>query len=162
MAATCDRPVIFPMSNPTANAEAVPADLLAWTDGRAVIATGSPFNPVAMNGRTYRFSQANNVAIFPGVGLGSLFAQARLVTAEMLFAAGQALHELTEPADYAEGLVLPPNRDLRETAAHVAAAVATQAWEQGVARAERPGGDLKELLRAFMYVPRYRPYVPAP
>lgn len=161
MAEYCDRPVIFPMSNPTANAEAIPADLLAWTDGRAVIATGSPFAPVEMNGRTYRFSQANNVAIFPGVGLGSLFAQARLVTAEMLFAAGQALHEMTEADDYAAGLILPPNRDLRETAAHVAAAVAAKAWEQGVARADQPAGDLKALLRAAMYEPRYRPFVPA-
>ena len=161
MAETCDRPVIFPMSNPTANAEAVPGDLLAWSDGRAVIATGSPFEPVELNGRTYRFSQANNVAIFPGVGLGALFAQARRVTAEMLFAAGEALHAMTEAADYAEGLVLPPNRDLRETAAQVAAAVAAKAWEQGVARAEPPAGDLKEHLRAAMYVPRYRALVPA-
>lgn len=161
MISYCDRPIIFPMSNPTANAEAEPADLLAWSEGRAVIATGSPFAPVALHGRTYRFSQANNVAVFPGVGLGALYAQARLVTAEMLFAAGEALHALTEPADYAEGLVLPPNRDLRETAAQVAAAVAEKAWQQGVARARRPQGDLKDLLRAAMYVPRYRPLVPA-
>jgi len=159
MAARCDRPVIFPMSNPTANAEAVPADLLAWSDGRAVIATGSPFAPVEMGGRTYRFSQANNVAVFPGVGLGALFAQAGLVTAEMLFAAGEALHAITEPCDYAEGLILPPNRDLREMSAHVAAAVAAKAWEQGVARAPQPEGDLKKALRQAMYVPRYRPLV---
>jgi len=161
MAETCDRPVIFPMSNPTANAEATPADLLAWSDGRAVIATGSPFDPVDLHGRTYRFSQANNVAIFPGVGLGALFARTARVTTEMLFAAGEALHALTEPADYAEGLILPPNRDLRETAAQVAAAVAAKAWEQGVARAEPPADDLKAALRAAMYVPRYRPLTPA-
>lgn len=161
MAEYCDRPIIFPMSNPTANAEAVPADLLAWSEGRAIIATGSPFAPVELHGRTYRFSQANNVAIFPGVGLGAMFAQARLVSAEMLFVAGEALHAMTEPADYEQGLVLPPNRDLRETAAQVAAAVAEKAWAQGLARRERPAGDLQELLRAEMYVPRYRPLVPA-
>jgi malate dehydrogenase (oxaloacetate-decarboxylating) len=156
----CPRPIIFPMSNPTANAEAVPADLLSWSDGRAIIATGSPFAPVDLHGQTYRFSQANNVAIFPGVGLGALYAQARLVTAEMLLVAGEALHAMAESEDYALGLVLPPNRDLRETAAQVAAAVAAKAWDQGLARRERPQGNLKELLKAQMYVPRYRPYVP--
>lgn len=160
MAEQCKRPIIFPMSNPTANAEAVPADLLTWSDGRAVIATGSPFEPVELGGRRYQFSQANNVAVFPGVGLGALAAQARLVTPEMLYAAGEALHAMTEPEDYEAGLVLPPNRDLREMAAQVGAAVATVAWEQGLARAERPDGDLVSHLRQRMYVPRYRPLLP--
>ncbi|MEN6642856.1 MAG: NAD-dependent malic enzyme [Armatimonadia bacterium] len=152
----CPRPIIFPMSNPTDKCEAVPADLLKWSDGRAVVATGSPFAPVSFGGREHKFSQANNVAVFPGVGLGALLAQARVITAEMLFVAGEALHSLAESEDYAQGLVLPPNRDLRETAAHVAAAVAGQAWEQGVAQAKKPEGDLRDAMRAAMYVPRYR------
>lgn len=160
MAEQCARPIIFPMSNPTANAEAVPADLLAWSDGRAVIATGSPFEPVEHKGRRYQFSQANNVAVFPGIGLGALAAQARLMTPEMLYAAGEALHAMTQPEDYEAGLVLPPNRDLREMAAQVGAAVAKVAWEQGLARAERPGGDLVSHLRESMYVPGYRPLLP--
>jgi malic enzyme len=87
--------------------------------------------------------------------------QAQIITPEMLFAAGEALHTMTEPEDYAQGQVLPPNRDLRKMAVQVAGAVATQAWEQGVARRERPQGDLATVLRQCMYVPRYRPYVPA-
>lgn len=161
MCAYCPRPIIFPLSNPTTNAEATPEELLAWSDGRAIVATGSPFAPVDFQGRRYYFSQANNVAIFPGVGLGAIFAQTRQITAEMFYVAGEALHSLTEPADYAKGLVLPPNHDLRETAAHVGAAVAEKAWEQNMARASKPAGDLKELLKALMYVPRYRPLVPA-
>ena len=161
MAGYCDHPIIFPMSNPTANCEAVPADLLAWSDGRAIVATGSPFAPCEHAGKQVRFSQANNVAVFPGVGLGAMFCQAQIITPEMLFVAGEALHAMTEPEDYAQGLVLPPNRDLREMAVQVATAVAKQAWEQGVARREQPPGDLSVLLREAMYVPRYRPYVPA-
>jgi malate dehydrogenase (oxaloacetate-decarboxylating) len=160
MSAYCDHPIIFPMSNPTANCEAVPQDLLAWSDGRAIVATGSPFAACDFLGKTYRFSQANNVAVFPGVGLGAMFCQARIVTPEMMFVAGEALHAMTEQDDYDEGLVLPPNRDLREMAVQVGAAVATQAWDQGVARRERPEGDLRGLLRAAMYVPHYREYVP--
>ena len=155
----CPRPIILPMSNPTENCEATPADLLEWSDGQAIIATGSPFDPVTRGGQVFRFSQANNVAIFPGVGLGSLIARAERITPEMLFAAGEALHAMTEPADYAAGLVLPPNRDLRDTATNVAAAVAETAWEQGVARAERPDSDLRQALRGLMYVPRYRQLV---
>ena len=160
MSAYCARPIIFPMSNLTEKCEAVPADLLQWSDGRAIIATGSPFEPVSHGGRAFGFSQANNVAVFPGVGLGALFCQASAVTAEMLFAAGEALHAMTEAADYEAGLVLPPNRDLRDTAVQVAAAVAETAWKQGVARADRPAGDLRQALRNTMYVPRYRQLVP--
>ena len=161
MAGYCERPIIFPMSNPTANCEAIPSDLLNWSDGRAIIATGSPFAPYTFNGKQYRFSQANNVAVFPGVGLGAMFCQARVITPEMLFVAGEALHAMTQPEDYAEGLILPPNRDLREMSVQVAAAVAAEAWRQGVAGAEQPSGDLPQLLRDTMYVPHYRPYVPA-
>ena len=160
MSEYCKRPIIFPMSNPTANCEAIPSDLLQWSDGRAIVATGSPFGPCQFNGRQYRFSQANNVAVFPGVGLGAIFCQAQIITPEMLFVAGEALHAMTEADDYAAGLVLPPNRDLREMAVQVAAAVAAQAWEQGVARREQPEGDLPQLLRDSMYVPRYRRYIP--
>jgi malate dehydrogenase (oxaloacetate-decarboxylating) len=160
MSQYCERPVIFPMSNPTEKCEAVPADLLQWSDGRAIIATGSPFESVRHGGRAFRFSQANNVAVFPGVGLGAICCRARVVTPEMVFAAGEALHAMTETDDYEAGLVLPPNRDLRATAVQVAAAVAEQAWAQGVATADRPDGDLREALRRSMYVPRYRQLVP--
>jgi malate dehydrogenase (oxaloacetate-decarboxylating) len=159
MSEYCKHPIILPMSNPTANCEAIPTDLLAWSDGRAIIATGSPFEPAEYKGKQYSFSQANNVAVFPGVGLGAMFCRARVITADMLFVAGEALHAMTEPGDYEQGLVLPPNRDLREMSVQVAAAVASQAWQEGVATREKPAGDLAEALRQSMYVPRYRPYV---
>lgn len=156
MSTYCPRPIIFPMSNPTDLCEAVPADLLAWSEGRAIIATGSPFPSVTYQGRQYRFSQANNVAIFPGVGVGALLARARAITPGMLAAAAEALHALTEPEDYRQGLVLPPTRDLRQVAESVAAAVAEQAWAEGVARATRPEEALRDVIRRQMYVPRYR------
>jgi malate dehydrogenase (oxaloacetate-decarboxylating) len=160
MTAYCARPIIFPMSNPTANCEAVPADLIAWSEGRAIVATGSPFAPIEYQGRLYRFSQANNVAVFPGVGLGAMFCRARAITPQMLFVAGEALHAATEADDYAQGLVIPPNRDLREMSVQVAAAVSRQAWAEGLAERPQPDGDLPELLRQTMYVPRYREYAP--
>lgn len=156
----CERPVIFPMSNPTENCEAVPADLLAWSNGRAIIATGSPFAPIEFEGRLCHFSQANNVAIFPGVGLGALFCQAQAITPAMMAVAAEALHAMTEQADYEQGLILPPNRDLRETATQVAAAVAAKAWELGLARRPQPTGNLRDALRDYMYVPRYHDLVP--
>jgi len=157
MSEYCLRPVIFPMSNPTESCEATPGDILAWSEGRAIVATGSPFAPVDYQGRRYEFSQANNVAVFPGVGMGALISRAQAITPTMLFVAGEALHAMAEAEDYDRGLVLPPNRDLREVAVNVAAAVAERAWAEGVAQAEQPDRDLREVIREQMYVPRYRP-----
>jgi len=153
------RPAIFPMSNPTSKAEAVPADLLEWTDGRAIIATGSPFDPVTRDGVSHRFSQANNVYIFPGLGLGAYVSQARVISAGMIVAAARRLHELTEPSDYAQGLVLPPVEDLRAIAAEVGAATIEVAIQEGVAGSDEAltAADLRE----WMYVPAYSLYVPA-
>lgn len=158
MAQVCERPAIFPMSNPTANAEAVPADLLHWTDGRAIIATGSPFDPVEYRGKTYEFSQANNVYIFPGVGFGAYVCGARAITPTMFSAAARRLHALTEPEDYGRGLVLPPVQDLRAVAAQIGAAVCDAAAKEGLAK--RPvSGDVVAELTARMYVPQYMRYV---
>lgn len=159
MASCTERPAIFPMSNPTSKAEACPADLLEWTDGRAIIATGSPFDPVTRGGRTYQFSQANNVYIFPGVGLGASVSRARAISPGMIIAAARRLHQLTEPQDYAGGLVLPPVQDLRAIAAEVAAATIAVAVEEQLA----PPETMRDAasLRDSMYVPRYRTYLPA-
>lgn len=158
------RPAIFPMSNPTANAEAVPADLLEWTDGRAIIATGSPFQPLERNGATYAFSQANNVYVFPGIGLGASICDASAVTDGMLSAAARRLHELTGDDEYARGLVLPPVSELRLIATEIAAAVVRAAVRDGVARSPLPM-DPPEALTAHiagvMFVPAYQPYAPA-
>ncbi|HYB86179.1 MAG TPA: NAD-dependent malic enzyme [Streptosporangiaceae bacterium] len=153
MAAHVDRPVILPMSNPTTLSEATPADLLAWTDGRALIATGSPFGPVTRHGVTYQVGQANNALIFPGLGLGALLSRARRITDHMISAAAQAVAGLTDTSMPGAPL-LPPIDDLRTTSAHVGLAVAAAAAEDGVAG--EPGLTLG-AVQAAMWQPRYAP-----
>jgi malate dehydrogenase (oxaloacetate-decarboxylating) len=153
MAAHVDRPVILPMSNPTALSEATPADLLAWTGGRALVATGSPFGPVTYQGVTYQIGQANNALIFPGLGLGALLSRARRITDRMITVAAQAVAELADTA--APGaLLLPPIDDLRATSARVALAVAQAAADDGVAG--QPGVTA-DGVEAAMWKPEYAP-----
>src|SRR6185503_2106996 len=106
LAATADRPIIMPLSNPTSKAEAIPEDLVRWTDGRALIATGSPFPPVTYGGRTYTIAQANNALVFPGLGLGVAVVDAERVTDGMIAAAAAAIAELTD-AGSKGGALLP-------------------------------------------------------
>jgi malate dehydrogenase (oxaloacetate-decarboxylating) len=153
MAAHVDRPVILPMSNPTTLSEATPADLLAWTGGRALVATGSPFGPVTYQGVTYQIGQANNALIFPGLGLGALLSRARRITDRMITVAAQAVAELADTA--APGaLLLPPIDDLRATSARVALAVAQAAADDGVAG--QPGVTA-DGVEAAMWKPEYAP-----
>lgn len=158
MAAHAGRPVILPMSNPTELSEAVPADLLAWTGGRALIATGSPFEPVKLDGLTYQIGQANNALVFPGIGLGVIAARASRVTPGMLSAAAHAVAGLVDPS-VPGGPLLPPVAALRETSVEVAAAVALAAWRDGVANTVLHG-DMREHIRSLMWIPRYRRIVP--
>jgi malate dehydrogenase (oxaloacetate-decarboxylating) len=153
MATHVDRPVILPMSNPTTLSEATPADLLSWTGGRALIATGSPFGPVTYQGVTYQIGQANNALIFPGLGLGALLSRARRITDHMITAAAQAVAELTDTARPGASL-LPPIDDLRATSARVALAVALAAADDGVA--DRPG-ITADAVDAAMWKPQYAP-----
>jgi malate dehydrogenase (oxaloacetate-decarboxylating) len=153
MAAHVDRPVILPMSNPTTLSEATPADLLAWTGGRALIATGSPFSPVTYQDVIYQIGQANNALIFPGLGLGALLSRAQRVTDHMITAAAQAVAELTDTTRPGTAL-LPPIDDLRSTSAHVAFAVARAAAQDGVAEQT---GITADAVRAAMWQPRYAP-----
>jgi malate dehydrogenase (oxaloacetate-decarboxylating) len=153
MATHVDRPVILPMSNPTTLSEATPADLLAWTGGRALIATGSPFGPVTYQGVTYQVGQANNALIFPGLGLGALLSRARRITDHMITAAAQAVAELTDTTRPGASL-LPPIDDLRVTSARVAVAVALAAAHDGVA--DRPG-ITADAVDAAMWKPQYAP-----
>jgi malate dehydrogenase (oxaloacetate-decarboxylating) len=135
MSGGVDRPIIFPMSNPTARVEALPADLLAWTDGRALIATGSPFGPVEHDGVTYQIAQANNALIFPGLGLGTNVARARRISKGMIQASADAVAgqvDVTQPG----ASLLPPVSDLRMVSATVAVAVARAAAEEGLAQAD--------------------------
>ena len=153
MAAHVDRPVILPMSNPTTLSEATPADLLAWTGGRALIATGSPFAPVTYQGVTYQIGQANNALIFPGLGLGALVSRARRITDHMITAAAQAVAGLTDTTTPGASL-LPPIDDLRATSARVALAVALAAAHDGVA--DQPG-ITADAVDAAMWKPQYAP-----
>jgi malic enzyme len=159
MAAHCNRPAIFPFSNPTSKSEAIPEDLLNWTNGRALIATGSPFAPVTFGGRSIRVAQGNNVYVFPGVGLGALVAEAREVNDEMFAAAAAALAQCVTAEDLEAGLLCPPLRQLRSVTARVATAVATAARETGVGR-DLVDDAIVEAVRAAMWIPAYPRLIP--
>jgi malate dehydrogenase (oxaloacetate-decarboxylating) len=159
MAAHAERPVILAMSNPTALSEAAPADLIRWTGGRALVATGSPFGAVDHGGIRYEIGQANNALIFPGLGLGVIAARARRVTDAMLLAAARAVADLVDIS--AQGApLLPRVADLRETSVAVAVAVARTAEAEGVASATLDA-DLAGQVRALIWEPRYLPVRPA-
>jgi malate dehydrogenase (oxaloacetate-decarboxylating) len=154
MARKTPRPIIFPLSNPTSKAEATPADLLKWTDGRALVATGSPFAPVTDGGRTVPIAQCNNVYIFPSIGLALAACKARRVSDTMLLAAARALAEKSPALKDRNASLLPSLRDLRAVARHVASAVAQQAQKEGLA----PQMEREELARriaAAQWVPAY-------
>jgi malate dehydrogenase (oxaloacetate-decarboxylating) len=155
MAAHVDRPVIMPMSNPTSLSEATPADLMDWTGGRALIATGSPFGPVTYNGVAYQIGQANNALIFPGLGLGAILSRARRITDHMITASAQAVAGLADTTTPGAPL-LPSIDDLRTTSAHVALAVAQAAADDGVAGQPGITADA-DAVSAAMWQPRYAP-----
>ena len=157
MAANVARPVIFPLSNPTSRSEATPQDLMAWTDERAVIGTGSPFPPVMRHGKAMAVDQTNNAYIFPGVGLGVLAMNARRVTDSMFMAAAKALAGASPAARDPEDTLLPSVSRLREVAEVVGNAVAKQAQLDGVAE---PLDDqqIADAVRATMWQPVYKPY----
>jgi malate dehydrogenase (oxaloacetate-decarboxylating) len=152
-----ERPVILPLSNPTSKSEAVPADLMRWTDGRALIGTGSPFPPVEVKGRTVRISQTNNSYIFPGLALGILVSRARRVTDGMIMAAATTLASLSPAANDVNAPLLPPIADSRKIGLAVAEAVGRQALREGVAGLE-DAVTLHDALRAYCWEPVYRPY----
>jgi len=150
------RPVIFPLSNPTSRAEATPADLDSWTEGRAIIGTGSPFPPLVRNGRQFTVDQTNNSYIFPGVGLGAIAVRARRVTDAMFMAAAKALAELSPARKDGHGNLLPPVTALREISVAVARAVAHQAVKEGLSSvAER---DIDAAIAGKIWQPKYLPY----
>jgi malic enzyme len=156
MATHCERPVILPFSNPSELSEAVPADLLAWTDGRALVATGSPFDPVDWQGRRMHIGQGNNVLIFPGVGLGALLGGLREITDDMLTAAAFSMaHRVTEE-ELSSGMLFPAVSRLRDVSAIVAAAVINCA--SGAKVTDLPDDGLINQVRDSMWVPRYEVY----
>ena len=157
MAAGTPRPVILPLSNPTANAEAVPTDLVAWTDGRALIATGSPFPAVQHGRELIEIGQANNVFIFPGVGLGAIAAESREVTEEMFLLAAHTLAESVSLERLAAGALYPSVGDLRSVSRAIAIRVAGEAVRTGLSPLS-PETDIPGLIDAAMWWPAYAPY----
>ncbi|MEM9728931.1 MAG: NAD-dependent malic enzyme [Myxococcota bacterium] len=156
MASNCERPTIFPLSNPTSRIEAKPEDLIAWTDGRALVATGSPFQPVSYGGKQYPIAQCNNSYIFPAMGLGILGVGARRVTDGMFMAAAEALScEAPEVKGTGKGL-LPPLDDIRAVSTGIAYAVAAQAQADGVAD-ESPEEEMRARIDARRWDPVYSP-----
>ncbi len=154
MARSVPRPIIFPLSNPTSRCEATPADLLAWTEGQAWVATGSPFADIAYKGRTIPVTQCNNSYIFPGLGLGILAAQARLVTDSMFMAASMTLAEASPALSKPDAPLLPSLEDIRKVSWRIALAVAAEAQRAGVA--ERTSEEeIARLVDQRMWVPRY-------
>jgi malate dehydrogenase (oxaloacetate-decarboxylating) len=153
MAAHSQRPVILPLSNPTPLAEATPADLIHWTDGRVLVATGSPFEPVTYNHVTYVVGQINNALLFPGLGLGTIVVRASHISDGMLAAAAAAVADLVNVTQPGASL-LPLVEDLRETSAAVAVAVARTAIQEGLAR-EQLDGDLERTVHDAMWQPEY-------
>lgn len=152
MASHTRRPIILPLSNPTPKAEAHPADLIRWTDGRALVATGSPFDPVEHDGRTYTIAQANNALVFPGLGLGVVVAKARRISDGMITAAADAVARLSDATSPGASL-LPPVEDLRMVSAAVAAAVAQAADTEGLAQVRLT--DPIQQVHEAMWRPEY-------
>jgi malate dehydrogenase (oxaloacetate-decarboxylating) len=157
MARKVSRPIIFPLSNPTAKSEAVADDLIRWTEGRALVATGSPFEPASYGRRTVTIAQCNNIYIFPAIGLGTVASGARRVTDAMILASARALAEKSPALRDASASLLPALSDLRQVAAHIATAVGLQAQREGLA--PKTGEDeLRDRVTSAQWMPAYPPF----
>jgi len=159
MALHVERPVIMPFSNPTSKCEATPADLLAWTEGRALVATGSPFDPVTIGSKTFHIGQGNNAFIFPGVGLGLLVAEATKVTDGVFDIACKVLAEQVSPSDLERGSLYPPVGDLRLAAREIAIGVVGFCRDAGLGRAIADA-DIPTEVDKFMWTPHYPQFRP--
>ncbi|HFK1515355.1 TPA: oxaloacetate-decarboxylating malate dehydrogenase [Bacillus cereus] len=155
MASHVERPIILPMSNPTSLAEAKPADLIEWTEGRALVATGSPFEPVTYNGVTYVIGQSNNALIFPGLGLGTIVVRASVMTDGMFAAAAEAVASMVDTSQPGAP-ILPEVEELRNISEMVAIEVAKIAVAEGVARENLSDNDIKIAVKEAIWEPEYR------
>ena len=157
MSRNCDIPIIMPLSNPTSKAECTPESALKHTNGRALVATGSPFKPIDVNGTSRYISQCNNLYIFPGVGLGALVAGTQKVTDRMFIAASQALSDMVTKEDLNKGRLLPPITDIRQVTINVAVAVAIEARESGLG-SRVDNKTLEKRVKSAIWEPKYLTY----
>ncbi|OYD24900.1 NAD-dependent malic enzyme [Oceanimonas baumannii] len=157
MHAHCERPIVFPLSNPTSRVEATPEEIINWTDGKALVATGSPFAPVEYKGTLYEIAQCNNSYIFPGIGLGVLACGAKRVTDAMLMASSRALATCSPLAQNGEGALLPPLSEIQQVSRHIAKMVAKTAQLQGQAL-QTSDDALEQAIEANYWSPEYRQY----
>ena len=157
MAGKVEKPVIFPLSNPYDRAEAVPEDLIHWTDGRALVATGTEFSPVSLKGRTFKIAQCNNFYIFPAIGLAVRASEAKRVTNRMMVAAAEALGNFSLDDVNADTQLLPPIDSMRDVAIQIAVMVGLQAQQDGVAQVVSEE-DLRERVRQRFWIPQYFGY----
>jgi malate dehydrogenase (oxaloacetate-decarboxylating) len=160
LARTASRPIVMPLSNPTTSSEALPADVMRWSGGRAIVATGSPFPIVEIDGDRREIGQANNVFVFPGLGLGAIVSEARTMPDELFLVAARTLAEQVAPDRLARGALYPAVEELRPVTRAVALAVAGAAVAAGLARVVA-GTDLDAEIGAAMWWPDYVPYAPA-
>jgi malate dehydrogenase (oxaloacetate-decarboxylating) len=157
LCANTEHPIVLPLSNPTTRVEATPQEVMNWSRGKAIIATGSPFPPTTFNGQTFEVSQCNNSYIFPGIGLGVLAAQATSISDNMLMAASQALADISMEYQKAPGAILPPIKVIREISEKIAYAVAVQAVEDKLALPDT-AENLQRRIEANFWLPEYRHY----
>ena len=156
MAENNRHPVIFPLSNPTSRAEATPTDIQRWSNGRAVVGTGSPFPPLMRDGRPFKVDQTNNSYIFPGVGLGVIAVEATRITDSMFMAAAKALAAMSPARNDTGSNLLPPVTSLREVSVAVARATARQAVKEGLS--DFAEGDIDAAIQCKMWSPKYLHY----
>lgn len=157
MATHVERPIIFPLSNPTTRSEAIPEDLIRWTNNHAIIGTGSPFGNIIKNGKSFRVDQTNNCYIFPGLGLGLIATQAKQVTDEIFMVAAKALAECSPAKQNPSFNILPAIADIRAVTLHVAIAVAKEVISLGLAQVNDTG-PIEKRIADMMWIPDYLPY----
>ncbi|MFC0268949.1 NAD-dependent malic enzyme [Kushneria aurantia] len=157
MQSNCEEPLVMPLSNPTSRVEATPREILEWTDGKALVSTGSPFKPVSLGERKIPIAQCNNAYIFPGVGLGAITVQASRITDGMLMSAARALADCSPVAIDGKGAVLPPLADIQQVSRKIAIAVAKRAQQDGVAL-ETDDATIEKAIDDNFWLPRYRHY----